>query len=229
MKNLLVYVHPRKGFDMEHTALAKIQLDNCFRLGWGREGILMATNFPFEYDGFKSLEIPDSTHCSVKNQTSKIEAIIYLFEQGLIDDLCWFHDFDAYQLHPITEQELELGEADLGLTDYGWSSKWNTGSFFFNQKSLDIFQMIRGVVYELNVDEEESLMALTDANKINSRIKRLNVTYNLGMNKIDRNKKIATKPIKVLHFHPGKRDMMQRFKSLMPKGLVGVMNRHGYY
>lgn len=229
MKNLLVYVNRRKDFDAEHKILARIQVDNCFRLGWGKENMLMVTNFPFEYDGFKSLEIPDSTHCSVKDQTSKIEAIVHLFEQGVIDDLYWFHDFDAYQLQVITEEELELGGVDVGLTDYGWSSKWNTGSFFFTPHSLDIFKMIRETVYRSHVDEEMALMELTESGIINNRVKRLNITYNLGMKRVEKNVERATKPLKVLHFHPGKRNLMERFKPLMPTGLVEVMDKHGYH
>jgi len=230
MKNLLIYVNPRKGFDEEHSILAKIQIDNSFRLGWKKEDILMATNFPFEYNGFKSIEIPDSCFCDHWPRSSKITGIIHLLQSSIIDELCWFHDFDAFQLCPIVGSELGLDGLDMGFTDYGWKSRWNTGSFFFRPNALEIFIAMSDALYMFKSDEEDALALLIkhDANNINGRYKKLNITYNIGMNKLNRNVEVATKPLKVLHFHPGKRNLMSKFKPLMPVGLVEIMDCHGY-
>ena len=53
-------------------------------------------------------------------------------------------------------------------------------------------------------NEEDVLMELTanNTNNINSRVKRLNYTYNFGVRKIKECYEKTSKPIKVLHFHP---------------------------
>ena len=229
MKNFLIYVHPRKNFDTETTALARVQIDNSYRMGWKADDIFLVTNFPYEYNGVRALEVPDSTHSPVKNHTSKIDVILYLFEHGLLDGFYWFHDFDAFQLHWITEQELGLGGFDIGCTDYGWSPKWNTGSFFFKPESSDIFQRIWDLTRELWTDEERAMVKLTEDDKsISNRIKRMNITYNLGMRKIDYNLSIADKPLRVVHFHPGKRDLIKQFKPIIGN-LMEVFDHHGCY
>ena len=230
MKNLLVYVNPRRSFDEEHDCLARIQIDNSFRLGWKKEDMIMATNFPFEYNGFKSTEIPDDCFCDHWPRSSKIAGIIHLLQSNIIDELCWFHDFDAFQLNPIVESELGFDRLDVGFTDYGWKSRWNTGSFFFRPNALDLFVFMLNTLYVFESDEEDALAWLIKHNcgDINERYKKLNITYNIGMNKLDRNVEVADKPLKVLHFHPGKRDLMERFKPLMPIGLVDIMSQHGH-
>lgn len=230
MKNLLIYINPRKNFDDEHYRLARIQIDNSFRLGWQPEEMLMATNFPYEYNGFKALEVPDYLHCRVKDQSSKIGTISYLFSQGLLKGVTWFHDFDAFQVNHITEADLSFGNADLALTDYGWNPKWNTGSFFFKESARDLFYKIDTRIQFYNFDEEMALMLMTGKNigGINNRTKRLNVTYNLGMKRVEENYERAEKPLRVVHFHPGKRNLMERFKPLLGKELTEVMGNHGY-
>lgn len=230
MKNLLVYIHPRKDFDGEHSLLAKIQIDNCFRVGWQKEDILLVTNFPYEYNGVKSLVVEDTTFCHGHPRASKWTVALELSGMGMIDDLMWCHDFDAFQLVPFEDGEPELNGAVAGFTDYGWSSKWNTGSVFFTPESMDIIDKMVALTNQYEQSEELSLMTLTEDNVdgINDRIKRLNITYNMGMRKVERNARRATKPIKVLHFHPRKPGLMQRFKPYMPPELLTIMADHGY-
>jgi len=237
MKNLLVYINPRKSFDKENNILAKIQIDNSLNLGWKKEDILLVTNFDYEYRGVKALVIDDKHYCIAHERASKITAIIHLFDKGIINDLFWLHDMDAFQLLPIEESELGL-EKDVGFTDYGWSTKWNTGSFFFNKNSKDIFEMIRDKVYEHITTEEVALMMLEEnnTNNINDRYQRLNITYNLGVRKIGYNYRIANKPLKVIHFHPAKKHHLDIFLHgknelnlvLIPDRLIKIFNKYGY-
>ena len=229
MKNLLIYIHPRKDFDEEHKALVRIQIDNSLRF-WDREDIIIVTNFAYEYNGIRPLVLDDSLYCDHWSQSSKINCICHLFSMGVMEGLCWFHDFDAYQLSPITKGEFDLGDMEAGFTDYGWSEKWNTGSFFFGSKTNDIFKLMREKLYEHRYDEEKALMSLAENNvdNINARIKRLNITYNIGMNKVGQNLQIADKPLKVIHFHPKKPGLMERFKPLMDDGLKEIFKTHGY-
>jgi len=229
MKNLLIYFHPRKGFDREHKALARIQIDNSLRF-WNKEDIIIVTNFVYEYNGVKALVLDDSLHCDHWSQSSKINCICHLLSAGMVNELCWFHDFDAYQLNKITKDEFDLDEISAGFTDYGWSEKWNTGSFVFSPGAADIFDLMRERLYRHRYDEEKALMALTgdSSNGINDRIKRLNITYNIGMKKIERNVRRATKPLKVLHFHPKKPGLLDEFKPFMDDGLREIFKSHGY-
>lgn len=202
MKNLLIYINPRKAFDNETSTLVKIQIDNSLFF-WKPEDILLVTNFPYQYRSVKAMVVNDNLFCPIHDKASKINTIIHLIENGY-NEYTWMHDFDAFQLHPIS---LKI-DKDVGFTDYGWSRKWNTGSIFFKPSSLDIFKWLRDGVYKNKTDEERALVILTDSNfnNINSRCQRLNITYNFGMRKIDYNFQIAEKPLKVVHFHPNYKD-----------------------
>src|SRR5437763_1550816 len=114
MKNLLTYTGPKKKFGKEDKVLAKIQIDNSLDLGWKREDILLATDFPFEYNGVKSLVIKDEIYYDFDLAASKLPVVIYLINQGVLDpgQLYWCHDFDAYELNKIDEAELSLENVD---------------------------------------------------------------------------------------------------------------------
>ena len=140
MKNLLIYIHPRKDFDDEGKVAIKIQIDNSLDLGWKREDIILLTNFPYEYRRIKSLVVPDDNYCSFFPQAGKNIPIIYLFEKGFVKngELWWSHDLDAFQLCEITESDLEVGNETDILLPVGHSPIWSTGSFFFKNSSRDI-------------------------------------------------------------------------------------------
>jgi len=213
MKNLLIYVNPRRDFDEENKTLIKLQIDNSLKLGWRIKDILLVTNFPYEYSGVKSFVIGDEYYCELFPQATKIDVIVHLFNIGFIKDneLYWVHDFDAYQQEIITEQELDLDNVDIGLTDYGRNNRWNNGSAFIKKECINLYHLIKKIMYTEYEDnkgrwknEEDVLMKLTDGNvnNINSRIKRLNITYNFGIKKMKICYDKAIKPIKILHFHP---------------------------
>jgi hypothetical protein len=218
MKNLLIYANPSRDFidyhwGDENKALAKIQIDNSLALGWKREDIILMTNFPYEYQGVRSIVV-DNLFCDISYNATKILGILHLFDQGLIgNDLWWFHDFDAFQLEPITEAELELGNHVFALTDYGKTTlhksrdrRWSTGSIFFNKDAEHIFRLIEYYLPRYKANEEVLLLLLTNQNKdnINEKIKKLNITYNLATRKRDILAcwEMADKPLKVIHFHP---------------------------
>ena len=117
MKNLLIYTREDRQFSKEAKTLAKIQVDNSL-LFFKAEDILIFTNFKFEYNGIKSIVIPD---CSYKpDRTNKIPAIVYLIENGLLpNETIWYHDFDAFQVKQFT---IDIDQ--LGLTSYGYKNSW---------------------------------------------------------------------------------------------------------
>jgi len=216
MKNLLIYISPEKKFSGnwggETDVLVKIQIDNSLALGWKKEDIMLVTNFDYEYNGVKALVIGGDNYCAHSVGTpSKINAIVTLFEMGLIeDDIYWFHDFDAFQLEPLN---IELATNKIALTDYGIVNvtmgqydRWSTGSIFFRNGSKDVFAWIKEAVYKYEANEEVALLALTRHNKhgVRDRINKLNITNNFATRRrnVGNQLKITDLPIKVIHFHP---------------------------
>lgn len=208
--------NPSPLADNDGGVLVKVQIENSIGLGWKLEDILLITNFDFQYGPVKAIVLKDVQYFEPHPKASKINAIIKLFEESLINDnqVYWFHDLDAFQTTPLTEYELKLGKADLGLTahnDYKLppalikNKQWSTGSIFFKKSSKDIFYHIKEIMYDHEPNEEKALTELTQNHKsISKRVKRLNHTYNFvapiaykyGMtNEPD-------KPIKVVHYHP---------------------------
>jgi len=263
MKNLLIYINPEKAFvgqtfSSETDILPKVQIDNSLDLGWKREDILLVTNFPYEYNGVKALVVDDKNYNIHKRTASKIDTIVTLYERGLVNDIMWFHDFDAFQLEKITEEEARglLKDHDLALTDYGRTrvdkfvdKRWSTGIMFFNEKSKYIFDMWKKEIYNYKQNEEIVFLEMMKKSRnknIKKRTNRINITYNLSTRKrnILETYKIADKPIKVLHFHPSEeRPIDKKFTNIdvciKGKGKVGkplvndrflkIFNKHYIY
>lgn len=214
MKNLLIYTGPNKKFDEEHAILAKIQIDNSLDLGWKKEDILIATDFSFEYNGVKSLVVKDGLYYDFDKNANKVTVILHLLNQRIIEpeELYWCHDWDAYQLNPIDEAELGLENFDLGLTHYFYKPQWQFGSFFFKDSSKDILELLDQTIRakpHSGRNNEKTLTKLIKDNAINpKRYKKLNVTYNIMKRCLQTIYREATKPLKVLHFHPWDKDAM---------------------
>lgn len=208
----MIYINPDKKFiDEEADILVKVQIDNSLKLGWNEKDIMLVTNFEYEYRNVKSIVIGDDNYYEPKPTASKINAIITLFDKGLIeDDIYFFHDFDAFQLEDI---KIELDKDKIALTDYGivslgndYNRRWSTGVLFFGNGSRDIFQWIKDSVYKYQANEEVSLLVMTRHNDhdLLNRIDKLNITYNFATRRrnIDEQYKITDLPIKIIHFHP---------------------------
>lgn len=225
MKNLLVYISPEKVFNEENFSYIEIQIENSLKY-WRSSDIILATNFPHKYMGVEALVVPDNLHSDISRCVVKVNVITYLLEKGVLDELTWFHDTEAWQIAPF---DIEL-KKDLGLTDYGWSQKWNGGSMFFKPESVNIFQMWRDAIKQYMIDDERTLMKLTEKNvgNINDRIERLNITYNIGRRRINENVEKADKPLKVLHFHPYRENLLNKFDYLLPNDLWRLIHEKDY-
>lgn len=224
MKNLLIYISPTGSFDNPRSdlasndagPLAKVQIENSLALGWRAKDILLVTNFDFSYGQIKSIVLKDVEFFDRKPQASKINAIIKMFEAGLIrrKETYWFHDFDAFQLEPITESEIDLAENQIALTDYGGDkyffgqTRWSTGTIFFKSDTLDIFKGIQKIFTEKRIDEEEALhLLLSENQELSPRVKKIDNTYNFIGYNLKTAYQNTSQPLKVVHFHPltGKR------------------------
>lgn len=209
----MIYISPTDSFDNpfvipecnDADSLVKVQIDNSLALGWKAEDIMLITNFEYQYGPIKAIVFKDVEFFESKPQGSKYNALIKLFENRMIKDgeMYWFHDIDAYQLAPIAETEIDISPTEIALTDYGRIERWSTGSIFFKSGSKDIFCRIKENVYKKNIDEERVLSLLTANDEaIRKRVKKINKTYNFTAYNLRSCYKMATKPIRVAHFHP---------------------------
>lgn len=254
MKNLLIYINPAKAFfggernlTRNCTPLVKIQIDNSLELGWSRKDIVLVTNFAYEYNGIKSIVVDENNFCCFRPLSTKTITVANLLEKGMLEknELYWVHDFDAFQVNRFQEGSLGLSPNKIGLTDYGWSSKWCMGSIFFTTAAKDVFSWIKNTILELQTEDERALSHLVNNNihNIRDRVQKINITYNFGMRRVEHNYTIAKKPLKVVHFHPtyalkdksltdtplnifmyGKNKLE---KPLMSKRLIKIFNTHG--
>ena len=218
MKNLLIYISKTGSFHSNQadvagdaSKLVKVQIENSLALGWKPEDILIYTNFVCTYGPITATILKDVKFFDRKPQASKINAIVKLFDMGLIKkgELYWFHDLDAFQLEPIRESEIHLKTDEIAVTKYGGIKflgvdRLSTGTIFFKSGAGDIFRAMQEVYYKNNIDEEEALGILVKDNpKIKNRVKQINPTYNFIGYHLRSMYAEATKPLKVAHFHPG--------------------------
>jgi len=229
MKNLIIWLSADHQFPREAGRLIRVQIENNHRLGIPPEDVKLITNFPYEYLDTKAIVVGDEHFASLRPRSINTSILPYLIDEGIISDgIYWNHDMDAYQINPMTDEELELEDHDAGLTDYGWKSRWCMGSFFVKPSSRDFFaKTIDGIFND--IEDEDMIQQVLDQNpEMAKRIKRMNITYNFGMRRVEENMERATKPVKVFHFHPHKPGLKEKFFPLMPPELVKIFNNHGY-
>lgn len=243
MKNVLVYTNPKKEFSEENKTLVKIQIDNSLDLGWKREDILLFTNFPYEYNGVESKVVPN-IYCPFDYTSNKIFVIFFLLATETFDDVCWYHDFDAYQNEPFSNADFT--GYDLLLTGYGYKPQCNGGSFFFKPKAIDLFDMWCWKIVHTHPRTRADEKAMTDMTirgkeLSEKRYRYINITYNFGMRHTEKNYAEALKPLQVLHFHPYYNDIhlpnstKETFMygknpmgiPLMSSRLIKIFNKHG--
>lgn len=223
----MLFIHPSGDFLEEHKTAIKIQIDNILDLGGKVSDIILATNFPYEYNGVKSLLVSSDNYSDISPCVATINVIVELFERKLIekDELYWYHDTDAYQLYGITESELNLGQADMGLVEWCTRQRFSASPIFFKSSAKDIFGWIKEIIYKYKVNEELALNALftnnllwatgsprgaltnfvplniPGAENMHERVKKLNITHNLEVDSLGPNYHLVAKPLKVAHFH----------------------------
>jgi hypothetical protein len=228
MKNLIVYISPAKDFIPECQILAKIQIDNCHRLGWKPEDVLLVTNWDYEYNGIKSIVVGEEHYCPTRPRSLKTSIIPALYDLGVLEKgtIYWNHDFDAFQVNQMKDEDLGEGY-DAWLTDYGWRDRWCMGSFFFKDTAKDIFALAKPKIFQ-NIEDETVFMELMQDPEIAKRCKRLNVTYNMGQRHITGNLKIIEKPLRVVHFHPNRQPLLDIFKTFLPADFLAILKEYKY-
>jgi hypothetical protein len=238
MKELLIHVSPKKEFcDEEHKMAVRIQIDNSLSLGQKPEDIVLATNFDYEYRSVKSVLIGDDNLADHFVPATKIYAITSLLNSGLIGkDIYWYHDFDCFQLNPMTDIEKDMAGYDMGVTNYGRMPRMCSASIFFRDTAKDIFNHLKGEIAKNKSGEEGEITKLME-NKtaFTDRIKHLNITYAFHKFNLKHCYDMADKPIKAVHFHltPDKYDFYVRGNNkmgmvLIPERLIEIFHKHGF-
>jgi hypothetical protein len=225
MKNIFFYLSPEKSFLERYQLMAEVQMDNSLQY-WKPEDIIIVTNFPWEYKGIKSLVVGDEIHCSVlshgKSLSNKPNVVIYLIEHGLVDEVNWIHDWDAFQLAPL---DLPPLTKDIGFLDYGYMQRIQFGNIFFKPSSLDVWKDIAEGIYRYQKDEEETTNILINENYngIKDRFQIMNTTYNIGMRRIKELIEKADKPLRIAHFPPYDPKYLNKFKHIVPPKLKDLL------
>ena len=232
MKNLLIYIHPERRFKPEHELMWEVQIDNALNY-WKPEDIVLVTNFPYEYHGFKSIEVPDLINSQYPADpraiiNSKTNVIIYLLENKILNELTWFHDSDAFQVAPLEVPHIEK----LGLVKYGIYTKRNlrdigvpddrrinSGNIFFQPNSLDIFKrVLEKMDKECLFDEDAFSLMLPELD-----VQIMKQDYNIGARRIHANRAIADK-VRVVHFPPNKPQWYRKVKVLLTPELIKLID-----
>ena len=138
MKNVLVYniVDDKKRYDNELLFnYFRAQVDNSLRLGWKKVDIIIGTNFDFEHNGVKNIELKNICTSNVFN--NKWYGMLELIEGGYLGDDFWFHDQDSWQVEKI---DFPKFEGEIGGCTYVYTSEWNSCSMFLKNTSQYVIQ-----------------------------------------------------------------------------------------
>jgi hypothetical protein len=241
MKQILTYVSPKNRFNAEHEMLVKIQIDNSIGLGWTPKNILLVTNFDYQYKDVTSIVISDDHYCKHHWTATKINVIIEALKRSLIDELTWYHDFDCYQLSPFREIESDMGDADVGLAQYGRMPRLCSASMFIKPGSLEFFEAVKKDSDYNRYNEEYSIMRIcgydekTKSYPTKFNVKKIDITYALHRHNFNHVYARAKKPIMAAHFHPtsDKYDIFVKGnnrvkKGIIPKRLIKIFHEHGF-
>lgn len=223
----MTYTHWSRRFTPEYAPMVQAQIDNSLEY-WAPEDIIIATNFRYEYRGIKSVIVPNEFFSRFHVMASKPGVISHLIENGIINELTWVHDFDAFQL---TELNPPAIEKDLAVTSYGYKPEINTGSMFFKPEALDIFKTMWLSALRYQTFDEMALQILIDhdVDGINSRIQMLDQTFNIGIRCTKTILRDAEKPIRVAHFPPYETRWMEKMRPLIPDKLSRLLDEKFHY
>ena len=180
----------------------KAQIDNSLELNWDVDDIILATNFDFEYRGVKSIILKKT--CDYSQFFNKEYAILELLERGIVKGTnLWYHDLDAFQ---VEEFEFPKFEGDWGTCVYpnydGHSCQ--CGVFYIKPTAIDIFREMIEKMDKQEFGTSNDEIVVRNFVKLNPkyshRVSVLDTRFNMGTTEYKDRYRLATKPIKVVHF-----------------------------
>ena len=204
MKNVLVYniVDDKKRYDNElQFNYFRAQVDNSLRFGWKNEDIIIGTNFEFEHNGVKNIELKNV--CTTNIFNNKWYGILELMNDGHLEDDFWFHDQDSWQVNEVNFPEYE---GEIGGCTYVYTPEWNTCSMFLKQSSKYVVKYVDDFM-ELNKEanfysDENHISILRHNSDIKNILTTLNNKYNVGLTHMEQRYEAADKPVCSLGFQP---------------------------
>ena len=204
MKNVLIYniVEDKKRYDNKLLFnYFRAQVDNSLRLGWNKEDIIIGTNFDFEHEGVKNIELKNV--CTTNIFNNKWYGILELMEGGYLEDDFWFHDQDSWQINRVNFPEFE---GEIGGCTYVFTPEWNTCSMFLKQTSTQVVNYVVDFM-ELNKEsdfysDENYISILRNNSAITNLLTTLNNKFNVGLTHMEQRYEAADKPVCSLGFQP---------------------------
>jgi len=197
MKNFIVANLTRsRRYNYENLdLLLRSQIENSIELGWSVDDIILLSNFNYDFMGVRSIKVDLNKFCFTG---SKVFGMKFLFKYGLVNDVIWSHDLDAWQNVFFKCPDFK----DVGIACYS-NSKFNGGSIFWRKKGEDILDDITEVIEKDKYNKEEpTLNKVLKSNKYKKRVTILNNTFNVGCSGYAKRWNRSMKPIHVCHFHP---------------------------
>lgn len=205
MKNLVVYVVEDPGqVDESVIRVLRLQVDLALDLGWPGDDCLLLTNFEFGHRGVRARVVLPPARPRTARVTSFFKTWCIREVLGEVPDgeVVWYHDADAFQLAPIIKPP---SSAPLAFTLYATRQRLlvQGGSMFFDRRARPVFDWVWRALTELGCRKDE--FALTDAGfdpTLAGHFGLLDGCWNLGTTDFELRYQLASKPIRVVHFHP---------------------------
>lgn len=197
MKNLMAANVQAKGryswINMKNLLCAQIQ--NSLEVGWKPEDIIIISNIGFSFSGVTTIKTEMNDFCLTG---SKMFALKFAYDEGIVGDRVWAHDLDAWQNYWFDFPDIK----DVGITTYS-TSKFNGGSVFWKKSSIDIIDEIIYILkHENHPREEPTINRVLKSKKYKNRVTVLDTTYNIGCSGFLPRIWRASKPILVSHLNP---------------------------
>jgi len=196
MKNIIVCNLKNNNHLDHYKRYIHAQIDNSLLLGWEKKDIIFASNFPYSYEGIRSVVF--DLDCNFCLTGSKVFAMVKLFEAGLINENSWLHDLDLWQ---TCKFDFPKEIADVGMTRY--IGRWQGGSVFLRPTSKNIFVRITERIRQEKSRKEEPIIKLVfKEEEYKTRVTKIDNSYNVGATGFEKRYQKSEKPVKAIHMHP---------------------------
>jgi hypothetical protein len=240
MRNLTLFVVEGGGGELARIRRnLDLQVDNSLELGWRAADLLVYTNFPYARHGVRAVEWRPGKRPRTARMTSfhKTEVLLHALRRLDRGETIWYHDADAYQLHPFAGSP--AGGKDLAACLYCTRERLliQGGSMFLRRGALAIFEEVYELLTRHGYRKDE--MALTDLcarAELLDRFAALDYSFNLGDTDFELRYQLAERPIRVAHFHLDRDEPRRKFAEgrnslrVFPLGerFERLLQRHGY-
>ena len=216
MKNVIIYYFRKKRKEERVFNFLKCQIDINLVLEWKPKDIILLSNIDIQYKNVKSIPF-DCEEVLWSKYIYKIIGLIYLIKDLKINDLIWFHDWDAVQLDKFSYKLPE--NKDIAVY-YGYYFKRrqqpNNGVMFIKPSGLDLLEKCLRTQLNSKIDgTERPMREVFEKNK--NRIHELETEHNMGNTGFIKRLKQTKDNIKTVHYKVTKVKYSNRFIPVIQK------------